>query len=655
MEQLIVKALKSACGNRHFKFQVIIDKDRLHIYVNYRPDYFPNQLILEETVGEAIASLNLETIEATWLYGRPLSQVEPAWQVLLALPTRVNGEIENADGNGDNDDSFLSGSRLEQLRLEGKDLFPPEIDAMPSEIAGEIEFDELSELSELTDFIDFEALNSAGDTGLLHDTGLVHGGLLKEAEINTFTTPPETNSAESGAKSIEPSPNSLVQYCFVTNKKFLTDTAPNPDKNTMRMVKFVHHLSSSDRHQLLPILDRYFRGGITPGLEETLPAIQNWFKQIKALEEDKQRTLFIWLSRYCFDPATTLEEFQTISAQNEAEMNQKTAKSSTEYSFVNVKQDVPSFAPIDDELVNEPKSGLSSLIEKIWLPGLWSLATIISIVLGIVVHNSNMVVATAQIPDLCQNSSGSPEYCRLAVNLAGEKAITQANTNLFPMTEVTETVADYGCARYTNRKAGVDINQITPEATPLIASRGEKIFPHIYVVQTEQQGTNIDRIKVGCVYTTGQGQRSPKLLAADLIPLDWPESYYQKQSGVDSPSFGIFTNPINLGLYTIFAALGIVIALWLNLGLAVNHTYTVYLVALMLGIVQLGVALIPSLGLLEAIFLPIVTIIAASFLVKDFRLNLSRGYPSVAISVLIIVGVQVFFYSLYLGLIGSLI
>ena len=655
MEQLIIKALQSACGNRHFKFQVVVRDDQLHIYVNYRPNYHPNQSILEENVGAAIASLNLDGIESVWLYGRPLSQTEPEWQMFVELPTQASkmedteasgNSISNADVDSQEDsvatnaDAAPKAGLFDRTDSAHENSFQSGID--------EIESDEFSK----KDFVDFDEFDSAMDTGLLHNTGLVHGGLLEEAEINTFAALIASDDSELPPNA-DANPNSLIQYCFVTNKKLLTDTAPDPDKDIIRMVKFVHHLSESDRHQLLPILDSYFRGGITPGLEETLPAIQNWFEQLKALDENKQRTFFIWLSRYCFNPTTTLEEFQAIATQNAAQMDNK-SRSGTEYSLVNVKSDV-STSSVDEDLVSEP-SQTTSIFRKMLVPGLWSLATIILILLGIMNHNSNIVVGTAQVPPLCNTSIGSKEHCRLAVNLAGERAIAQAKKSLFPMSEVTEIVADYGCARYTNLKAGIEIANIAPKTTPVISSRGEKIFPHIYVIQTEQKhAKRAGNIKVGCVYTTGQGQRSPKKLAADLIPIDWPASYYQKQSGQDNISFGIYANPINLGLYTIFAALGMALSSWLNLGLRINRTHTIYLVALMLSIVQLTISLLPSFGLLGAIVIPILTILSASFLFKDFKLNWSRGYPSVAVSVLVIVAVQFSLYSLCLGMIGSLL
>lgn len=50
-------------------------------------------------------------------------------------------------------------------------------------------------------------------------------------------------------------------------------------------------------------------------------------------------------------------------------------------------------------------------------------------------------------------------------------------------------------------------------------------------------------------------------IAADLIPVNWPTEHYQKQTPEDHTlAFGRLTKPINLGLSTIFATLGIAIA-----------------------------------------------------------------------------------------------
>jgi hypothetical protein len=385
--------------------------------------------------------------------------------------------------------------------------------------------------------------------------------------------------------------------------------------------------------------------------KEISPTIQNWLEQIGALEDEERSIFALWFSCYCFNPMVTLAEFKTISAQNSPQIKIKPANRATESSFVPVDHDSPPSSIIN---LDQTKSQLSPVVKQLILPGIWILATIILILLGIINHNSQIVITSAEIPALCSNTIGSPEYCRLAVDLAGEKAIAQAPKTLFPLTKVTEAVATYGCARYANLKA--DVRQIAPEVTPVISSHGEKIFPHIYVVQAQQKNAKQSKnIRVGCVYTTGNSQRSPRKIATDLIPLNWPIEHYQKQTGQDNYlSSGIFTQPINLGLFTIFAALGTAIASRLNLGLKIQHTHTIYLVALILGVVQLIIALLPSFGLLGAIFMPISTILLASLLLEDFQLNWKRGYPSIAITILAIVAIQFLLSSLCLELINSL-
>lgn len=664
MEQLIIKALKSACGNKNIKFQVILQDEQLHIYANHRNDYHPNYLILEENVGAAIASLSLEKIDSVWLYGRPIGQVEPNWQVFVELPTQVSGATEDTKGNKDLGSDV--GSQIDPKSIEHFDLTTDnstgdtgllydtglihqnpleeeEINTFNSDLTNELHF------SDVTGFVSFSGANSIGENSVIPNTGLAYERPVKKAEIDTFVP----NQSESEIISRFEC-NSLIRYCFVTNQKLLTGEATSPGKDLIRMVKFFHYLSYSDQHQILPILENYFREGITPGLEKTLPAVQKWLGQIKALNDGDRDLFFLWLSRYCFAPPATLAEFETISAQNAAEIVNKKSHRPTEYSFVPVKQNISAIA---DEDLEEAKFQLPPIVKKLLIPGIWTLTTVILILLGIINYNSNIVIASPETPALCSTTIGSPEYCRLAVNLAGEKAISQAPESLFPLTEVTEIVADYGCGRYANLKAGIEVGSIAPEVTPVISSYGEKIFPHIYVTTVEQkQIQQPGNIRVGCVYTVGKGQRSPKQLATDIIPTNWPTEHYQQQTGTKSNlSFGIYTNPINLGLSTIFAALGIAIASRLNLGLKINHGYTVYLVALILGIVQLAIALVPFFGLLEGIILPILIILISSWLLKDFRLNWQRGYPSIAISVLVIIAVQFLLYSFSLGLIGSLV
>ncbi|MGF1588150.1 MAG: hypothetical protein ACFCU7_02720 [Pleurocapsa sp.] len=444
-QELIVKALERSCGNKNWGFQVVVQEDQLHIYVNRKANYQPDYIILEKMVAAAIASLKLDSLDAVWLYCRQLGKLEPDWQISVELPTQINSESEVTLGNTENLDT-------------------------------EIDFPQ---------FEDFE--DSIYDTGLLRDRGMVHGTFLQAEIINTlFSLPP--------------------------------------------------------------------------------------------------------------------------------------------------------------------------VINKFLLPVVWTLSTVILIVLGIIGNNSHTVVASEQIPALCSNTIGSVNYCHLAVNLAGEKTIARSPRSLFPLTELTETAAIYGCERYANLKAQRSANLVNQQ-TSVIYSYGEKVFPHIYVVEVEQKkAKRLGNIKVGCVYTTGTRQRSPKLLAADVIPLNWPAQSYQRAARLNTNlSLGIYTNLISLGLNTVFAALGIAIACWLNLGFKINQVETIYLVAFILGIVQLITASLPALGLVSTIAVLIMTIFVVSLLIKDFQINWNYGYPLVTVSMFTIVAVQLLLYGLCWGLINSLI
>ncbi|HEY9767143.1 MAG TPA: hypothetical protein V6C71_01390 [Coleofasciculaceae cyanobacterium] len=434
----------------------------------------------------------------------------------------------------------------------------------------------------------------------------------------------------------------------------LTSEIIPPEKEIMRLVKFFHNLSEKNQDRLLPILDSYFQHATIPDLKNLSMVVQKWFKQITELDDDRRRIMAIWLSRYCFDSSATLAEFNAVAVKNTTNATHKKAKSySTGYSFKPAKVNLAKNKQPDE--LAETKFLLPQVVKKFILPVVWTIATVILLVLGIVSNNSN-TVASEQIPALCNNTIGSVDYCSLAVNLAG-KRIARSPRSIFPLTEVTETVATYGCERYANFKAGISTNLIAPQQTPVISSYGEKVWPHIYVVEAQQKNAQQPgNIKVGCVYTTGQEQRSPKLLAADLIAFNWPAESYQKEARLNANlDWGIYTNPINLGLNTLFAGLGIAIASWLNLGLKINHADTIYLAALILGIVQLITASLPAFALFGAIALPILTILVMSLLIKDFKINWNHSYPLIAASMFTIIAVQFLLYGFCLGLLNSLV
>ena len=611
---LIIKALKSTCGNKNLRFQVIVRDYKLHIYINRQADYIPNYTLLTDTITRAIASLSLDSLAGIWLYSRKLGEVEPDWQIFLDPPTEIDEEKIDTLGNS---------------KQEEKGFNFPEIE----------------------EFVEEDRVK---DTGLLLDSGLIHGQPLEEEEINTFTFVEKIKTDSSKTQTDTPvEVNQLIQYCFVSNQKILTGDIIPPDKEIIRLVKFFHHLAENNQLKILPALDEYFKKAKVPNTENSPPALKKWVKQITELNEEDRNTVAIWLSRYCFDSSTTLAEFKAMEEKKAAA--KKVRRNNTEYSFTPAKKQI-STSRQDEELI-EDKFKLPPIVDKLVIPLVWTLAVIILICLGIYTDRVSVGSTSRQIPELCQTTIGSPNYCRLGVNLAGKDAIARASESIFPLTEVTETVANYGCERFANVKAGL-FDDLDPTQNPVISSQGEKIFPHVYVVQVVQKDLALSQnIRVGCVYTAGVGERSPAKLASEIIPLNWPSEHYQQTAVSESNlSFGRYTNLINLGLYTLFSAVGIAIASEFKLGLRVtNRPQTVYLVALILGIVQLVAVNLPIFNLIASIAFSLIAILIVSQLIKNFQLNWQDGYPIVAAGILTIVATQFLLYGISWQLIISFV
>ena len=507
--ELIINALKSACGNKNLDFQVALRNSQLYIYVSHQPEHRVNYLLLKDNVT-SIANL-CDSLEL-WLYVYLAGETEPEWQTFVKLPAATNA---------DEDDTVGSSQALNNCHNASGIVLSTE------DFAGDI-----------------------GDTGLLQDRGMVHGCALTELNLSILNTSETPTVLQIANPNLED--KILARYCFVSDRELLKSNKIFPKRKIKRLVIFFHHFELEDRYKLLPILDGYFQGDRQNDLELPL-VLQPWFEEIKKLNTRDRQLLAIWLSRYCFASHATLKQFETAR------------------DVVFVKSDKPkgmaSLRHIEDSLISDKnnqtitsvkqlnKSHKTSIwfFSKLILLGAGILTTAILIILK---FSNNFTSDSSQYTSsFCNNTIGSSDYCRLAVNLVGENKLANLSGSLFPLTKVTEAVATYNCEKYANFKAGA--TDLTPEQTPVISSYGEKIFPHIYVVEVRQKNRQQSgNIKVGCVYTIGRGQRSPKLLAADVIPQSWPLKRYRKINRLDFNLFGIYTNSIKLGLYTIFASWG---------------------------------------------------------------------------------------------------
>ena len=461
--ELVASALKSACGNK-LDFQVALQDSQLHIHVSHQPEHRVNYFLLKDNVTSTVANLYSGDLQI-WLYSYSAGEIEPEWQTLI-------NRIAASDLDVDEDDTVGR-----ERNFNNQIIFATE-DVLVDDI---------------------------GDTGLLRDTGMVHGCALSEFDLsyNTSDSPTVLQIANFNLED-----NILAQYCFVSDKEILTSNKI-PKREIKRLVISFHHLDLEDKYKLLPILDSYFQGD---RINVELPVVlQRWFEQIKQLEPRKRQLLAIWLTRYCLSPRTTLKEFEAARDVVFVKCDKPKGMALCEaisFKTLRTTEDSTSAKQLDK---SNQRSKLFFL--KLILAGIWILATAVLIILKI----SSNVASNKHIPAVCNSTIGSTDYCRLAVDLVGEKKITRASKNLFPLTEVTEAVATHSCKKYANLKVGISTD--LADKTPVISSYGEKIFPHIYVVEVRQKNQqHPGNIRVGCVYTNGKTQRSPKLLAADVIP-----------------------------------------------------------------------------------------------------------------------------------------
>lgn len=557
-QELILNALKSVCGNRNFRFQLVIENTRLHIYVNRKAELMTDYDLLTNLVKQAIAPLNLEAIDGIWLYSRKLGAIEPDWQTFINL----------ADIRGFDDlDSIPTSPTINQ---------------------------DLNSLKSEQEFIS----RSADDF----------------------------NSVES---------LDLSEYCFIRDRKLLTNEIITPDKEIIRLVKFFHYLSQDNKTKILPALYIYFESGKILQVDHLSAGVRKWYEQITHLNYEDAHTLAIWLSRYCFDSDATLADFKIMSQKTELA---KVTKQN------NLKYKSTAIAATQVNQLDKRKYNKLANIKKLLLPCIWVCATLCLIIWGIYANNG---LKSNAIASICENTIGSRNYCHLAVNLAGINAIKQKPTKIFPLTSTTIEAANLGCQRYANFKAGIK-NELDLKQTPVTFSYGEKVLPHIYVVEAQQKKWQPPGdVTVGCVYTIGRQERSPRLLAADVIDNNWSLQLAQEARKLQFEStFGSYAYLIKLGLYTIFSAVAIAIACKLNLGIQVNNVQTIYLLALLLGIVQLVIEELPILNLFSYLSFSAVVIIFCSFLFKSIQIYWNFNYPIVVVGILTIIAIQSLLYGL---------
>lgn len=105
-EQQILNAIADACQDESLRFQIIIQDNELHIYINRPTVAQLNYQQLKQKIYTAVVKLYSTEVSSIWLYSRVLGEIEPDWQSVLEIDasnsivdaklTTVLDEITNA-------------------------------------------------------------------------------------------------------------------------------------------------------------------------------------------------------------------------------------------------------------------------------------------------------------------------------------------------------------------------------------------------------------------------------------------------------------------------------------------------------------------------------------------------------------------------------
>jgi hypothetical protein len=266
-EAEISNAIANACEDDTLRFQIIIENEILHVYIN-RPtqielDY---QTLKSKIYGVVTQTFPLEFLEI-WLYCRVLGEIEADWQAVLEIEINLDSAQMSAMMQAITSAVEATNSIVEKIERELET--PESFAAYPL-----WDFEELpTTANENSSECDLELLESIDNVAL-------------ELDLN--------------------------QYCFISNQRLLYTILTAPQENIARLVNTFDLFERPIKRSQLPALVIYFSQSITPDLNTLEFEIQSWWREIVALNTEQQRQLAIWLSRYCLHPEQTISTISKV-------------------------------------------------------------------------------------------------------------------------------------------------------------------------------------------------------------------------------------------------------------------------------------------------------------------------------------------------------
>jgi hypothetical protein len=214
--------------------------------------------VLTQQIYGVVSTIALEGVTGLGIFSRPCDQQDPDWQIFLDLAADPEAEfVETAVL--DEPQATIDGIETAQPQSESLTVIQEEVKAeLPPDVA---------------------------------QTPL---------SVEPLAIDP-----------VEPA-KTLADYCFIRNKTLVSAKVLPPEATIAKLVQFFDNLPAVQQLELLPILETYL---CSPNPELLLPfdpEVQAWLQQLGQLKDMDARNIAIWLSRYCHDPAQTIEVVNAV-------------------------------------------------------------------------------------------------------------------------------------------------------------------------------------------------------------------------------------------------------------------------------------------------------------------------------------------------------
>ena len=350
-EEQILNAIADACKDDTLRFQIIIQKSSLHIYINRPTQKDLNYQQLRQKIYSTIIELPTAEFNKICLYCRVLGEIEPDWQSVLeietsSLPVEQMTSMVEAITSSVNATNSIVAKIEQELEISESFLEDPQIDFedLPTTAGDDEELFNLSE-AELSEWLE----DSVQEIDQQLDQASVSKEVLSQEEIIP----------------------DLSNYCFIRNRRLLYAVLDAPWLNIAHLIYIFSQFDPAIQRSQLPILEAYFEESTFPDLDSFEPQLQKWWRQMKQLDSDNRHKTAIWLSRYCSNPQETISTIKEVllthvTITNEKEMgklkpeklnaNSSSSESSLlrnrqQYQDPPVKSELPSLSTLWRKLV----------------------------------------------------------------------------------------------------------------------------------------------------------------------------------------------------------------------------------------------------------------------------------------------------------------